>query len=136
MSSESGQVLTWHQACLACSVCQANINLDNVVFKEKLFCKTCYLDAILNKCEQCCKVRRCLTQLGLVFHTHFQSKKLLQNSRGFRKKFYYPPNVAANHWGWVHLPRKILARHLLRLRHLPDRVHRWQISQPERTEAL
>jgi len=68
MSSESGQVLTWHQACLACSVCQANIKLDNVVFKEKLFCKTCYLDAILNKCEQCCKP---IAGVGFTFRGKF-----------------------------------------------------------------
>ena len=44
MNSTNGQVLTWHEDCLQCSVCYAGISLDNVVFRDKLFCKSCYLD--------------------------------------------------------------------------------------------
>ena len=56
MSAVSGQVLTWHEDCLQCSVCKAGVTLDNVVFKENLFCKTCYLDTMLNKCDTCKQV--------------------------------------------------------------------------------
>eukprot|EP00092_Neocalanus_flemingeri_P072415 GFUD01089154.1.p1 GENE.GFUD01089154.1~~GFUD01089154.1.p1 ORF type:complete len:114 (-),score=22.75 GFUD01089154.1:6-347(-) len=56
MQSSTGKVLTWHKDCLQCSVCQSGISLDNVVFKDKLFCKSCYLDTILNKCDKCVKV--------------------------------------------------------------------------------
>jgi len=56
MSAVSGQMLTWHQACLHCSVCSEGVTLDNVVFRDNLFCKPCYLDTMLNKCEQCRKV--------------------------------------------------------------------------------
>ena len=34
MNSSEGQVLTWNEDCLQCSVCQAGISLDNVVFNE------------------------------------------------------------------------------------------------------
>ena len=56
MHSDSGQTLTWHQACLQCSVCQVTLSLQNVVFKEKLFCKSCYIESALNKCGKCVKV--------------------------------------------------------------------------------
>ena len=56
MNSTSGQVLTWHEDCLQCSVCQKEISMDNVVFRNKLFCKPCYLDTILNQCDKCEKV--------------------------------------------------------------------------------
>ena len=58
MNSESGQVLTWHEDCLQCSVCHLRVSLDNVVFREKLFCKSCYIENNLNKCDKCHKVRR------------------------------------------------------------------------------
>ena len=58
MSSESGQVLTWHEDCLQCSVCHLTVSLDNVVFREKLFCKSCYIENNLNKCDKCTKVSR------------------------------------------------------------------------------
>ena len=56
MSGVSGQVLTWHEDCLQCSVCKEGVTLDNVVFKDNLFCKTCYLDTMLNKCDTCKQV--------------------------------------------------------------------------------
>ena len=58
MNSESGQVLTWHEDCLQCSVCHLRVSLDNVVFREKLFCKSCYIEINLNKCDKCTKVSR------------------------------------------------------------------------------
>ena len=30
--------------------------MENVVFRNKLFCKPCYLDTILNKCDKCVQV--------------------------------------------------------------------------------
>ena len=56
MNSPSGQVLTWHESCLQCSDCRDDLNMDNVVFNEKLFCKPCYMNAKLNKCDTCSKV--------------------------------------------------------------------------------
>ena len=56
MNSPSGQVLTWHEDCLQCCKCQAALNTENVVFNEKLFCKSCYVDTMLNKCDACVKV--------------------------------------------------------------------------------
>ena len=56
MNSESGQVLTWHEDCLQCSVCHLRVSLDNVVFREKLFCKSCYIENNLHRCDKCDKV--------------------------------------------------------------------------------
>ena len=58
MNSESGQVLTWHDSCLNCSVCKITVGLDNVVFREKLFCRSCYRENNLNRCDKCSKVSR------------------------------------------------------------------------------
>eukprot|EP00092_Neocalanus_flemingeri_P020518 GFUD01022231.1.p1 GENE.GFUD01022231.1~~GFUD01022231.1.p1 ORF type:complete len:519 (+),score=136.93 GFUD01022231.1:269-1825(+) len=68
MQSSTGKVLTWHKDCLQCSVCQSGISLDNVVFKDKLFCKSCYLDTILNKCDKCVKP---ITGVGFTFRGKF-----------------------------------------------------------------
>jgi len=68
MHSDSGQTLTWHQDCLQCSVCQVTLSLQNVVFKEKLFCKSCYIEANLNKCGKCSKV---ITGQGYSFRGNF-----------------------------------------------------------------
>ena len=64
MSAKSGQVLTWHEECLKCSVCLLSVSLDNVVFKEKLFCKSCYIENNLNKCDKCTKVGSVRMQSG------------------------------------------------------------------------
>ena len=56
MHSDSGQTLTWHEDCLQCSVCQVKVQLDNVVFSDKLFCRSCYIETNLNKCDKCSKV--------------------------------------------------------------------------------
>ena len=56
MHSDSGQTLTWHQDCLQCSVCAVKVQLGNVVFNEKLFCKSCYIETKLNKCDKCLQV--------------------------------------------------------------------------------
>jgi len=55
MTAKTGMVLTWHQSCLQCCTCSIQpIQLDNVVFKEdKLFCKKCYLDKVMEKCNRC-----------------------------------------------------------------------------------
>lgn len=68
MNSESGQVLTWHEDCLQCSVCRLTVSLDNVVFREKLFCKSCYIEHNLNKCDKCSKV---ITGEGYTFRGNF-----------------------------------------------------------------
>lgn len=68
MNSESGQTLTWHEDCLQCSVCEVRLRMDNVVFKEKLFCKSCYIEASLNKCDKCCEV---ITGAGYTFRNKF-----------------------------------------------------------------
>jgi len=68
MSAVSGQVLTWHEDCLQCSVCKARVALDNVVFRDNLFCKTCYLDTMLNKCDACMKS---ITGVGYTFRGKF-----------------------------------------------------------------
>jgi hypothetical protein len=68
MNSTNGQVLTWHEDCLQCSVCQAGISLDNVVFRDNLFCKSCYLDTIMDKCDKCAKP---ITGVGFTFREKF-----------------------------------------------------------------
>ena len=68
MHSESGQTLTWHEDCLQCSVCEVRLRMDNVVFKEKLFCKSCYIEASLNKCDKCGEV---ITGAGYTFRNKF-----------------------------------------------------------------
>ena len=83
MNSTNGQVLTWHEDCLQCSVCYAGISLDNVVFRDKLFCKSCYLDTILNKCDKCEKVgsaRVSSTALGSCYLCFSQSLELASPS--------------------------------------------------------
>jgi len=68
MNSPSGQVLTWHEDCLQCCKCQAALNTENVVFNEKLFCKSCYVDTMLNKCDACVKP---ITGVGFTFRGRF-----------------------------------------------------------------
>jgi len=68
MHSSTGQVLTWHQDCLHCSKCSNEVDLDTVVFKEKLFCKSCYLDTVLDKCDKC---RQPITGIGFTFRGMF-----------------------------------------------------------------
>ena len=51
MHSEGGQTLTWHEECLQCSVCSIQLQMDNVVFRDKLFCKSCYIQTSLNRCR-------------------------------------------------------------------------------------
>ena len=68
MHCESGQTLTWHEDCLQCSVCQIGLRVDNVVFKQKLFCKSCYIEASLNKCDKCSEV---ITGAGYTFRDKF-----------------------------------------------------------------
>ena len=92
MSAKSGQVLTWHEECLKCSVCLLSVSLDNVVFKEKLFCKSCYIENNLNKCDKCTKVGSVRLQSGNT-----------------------SVSCSGHHWRGFHLQSKILARHLLRL---------------------
>ena len=66
MNSESGEVLTWHEDCLQCTVCHLRVSLDNVVFREKLFCKSCYIEHNLDRCDKCAKVSRNLSCLGYI----------------------------------------------------------------------
>jgi len=68
MNSSSGQVLTWHESCLQCSDCKDDLNMDNVVFNEKLFCKPCYMNAKLNKCDTCSKP---ISAIGFTFRGKF-----------------------------------------------------------------
>jgi len=68
MHSDSGQTLTWHEDCLQCSVCQVKVQLDNVVFSDKLFCRSCYIETNLNKCDKCSKV---ITGSGYTFRGKF-----------------------------------------------------------------
>jgi len=68
MNATSGAVLTWHEDCLQCSECRKGISLDNVVFKDKLFCKSCYLDTMLNKCDKCIQP---ITGVGYTFRGKF-----------------------------------------------------------------
>ena len=58
MTATNGKVLTWHASCLQCNICRVKpIQLDNVVFNaDKLFCKPCYLNEMLDKCNKCKKV--------------------------------------------------------------------------------
>ena len=55
MHSEGGQTLTWHEECLQCSVCSVRLQMDNVVFRDKLFCKSCYIQTSLNRCRPVCE---------------------------------------------------------------------------------
>lgn len=68
MESGGGQVLTWHQQCLTCSVCCQTVGLDNVVFKQSLFCKKCYIQSTLDKCYSCTKA---ITGVGFGFRGKF-----------------------------------------------------------------
>ena len=86
MSAVSGQVLTWHEDCLECSVCKEGVTLDNVVFKDNLFCKTCYLETMLNKCDTCKQV-----------------------SGGIINSFYFSLNTSEHHWARLHLQGEVLA---------------------------
>ena len=79
MNSESGQVLTWHEDCLQCSVCQLRVSLDNVVFREKLFCKSCYIETNLNRCDNCHKVRRNYqVQSHIIGNSHVSRSSLVK----------------------------------------------------------
>jgi len=64
MASSSGQVLTWHEHCLECSQCNSKLDMSNVVFNEMLFCKSCYLDKMLEKCDKC---KKSITGVGFSF---------------------------------------------------------------------
>jgi len=68
LHTDMGQTLTWHRDCLQCSVCQIRVSLENVVFKEKLFCKSCYIETNLNKCDKCSQV---ITGAGYTFRDKF-----------------------------------------------------------------
>jgi len=68
MESDGGQLLTWHQSCLTCSVCCQAVGLDNVVFKNSLFCKSCYITSTLDKCDACKKL---ITGVGFGFRGQF-----------------------------------------------------------------
>jgi LIM domain-containing protein 2 len=68
MEAGGGEVLTWHQACLTCSVCCQAVGLDNVVFKASLFCKMCYIQSTLDRCEECSKP---ITGVGFGFRGKF-----------------------------------------------------------------
>jgi len=64
MESGGGQLLTWHSGCLTCSVCCQQVGLDNVVFKNSLFCKKCYIQSTLDSCDACTKL---ITGVGFGF---------------------------------------------------------------------
>jgi len=68
MESDGGQLLTWHSTCLTCSVCCQHVGLDNVVFKNSLFCKKCFIQSTLDKCDACQKL---ITGVGFSFRGKF-----------------------------------------------------------------
>jgi len=68
MESEGGQLLTWHQTCLTCSMCLQAMDLDNVVFKDSLYCKNCYVQKNLDRCDACKKL---ITGVGFGFRGKF-----------------------------------------------------------------
>ena len=93
MHSDSGQTLTWHEDCLQCSVCQVKVQLDNVVFSDKLFCRSCYIETNLNKCDKCSKVGvyYCIViQCHLYFFlSNLLSQVITGSGYTFRGKFWH-----------------------------------------------
>ena len=116
MHSEGGQTLTWHEECLQCSVCSVQLQMDNVVFRDKLFCKSCYIQTSLNRCraggENICSS----TKIFAVCQV-----------RGVRR---------LHHGRGLQLPRAVLARQLLRVRQVRRGVPRRQVPRAQRGEAL
>ena len=86
MHSDSGQTLTWHEDCLQCSVCQVRVQMDNVVFSDKLFCKSCYIETNLNKCDKCTKVF--IVDISLMI-SHTLSQVITGSGYTFRGKFWH-----------------------------------------------